>query len=693
MRSGIFCIAMLSCLSFGIKAQQADSLQMAGDVIIGRQIEHLEVLSEAGVDLGELTEGLEYLLEQPLNLNDADSKDLRRLVFLSDVQIKNLLDYRKKYGTFLSIYELRVIDGLGRNTLQKIMPFVVVAPPREKAVQSRSLLYGKHDLIFRFQRKLISSAGYREASDSVMLSKPGSFYLGDPSRLYLRYRYRVRNSFSTGFLVEKDPGEEIFNKRYGPDFYSFHISYETKGVLKNIILGDYHARFGQGLVIWSGLSFSGGSSPSSLKRYAPGLRPNTSANENAFFRGGAVTLGINSLNISMLYSLHRSDANIVFSDSNDSPEYVSSMPNSGYHRTMNELEDKDMLQLQHLGGHISYSGGRFRLGGTICHSKYGLRLERQNDPSGIFQFSGKESLTAGINFDILLRRTSIFGELAANRNGGWALLAGMIHTTDNGSIFGLLLREYKPQFQNLLAGASGRRDHNTNEKGIRISMELPLFKRLSMQASCDQYAYPWLTRGHVNMMRGQEVQVRLSYTPSMVYELSAKYKYRSSTDNSDYLQGWFDQMVRVNKHELQLVVRTAVSGSFSAKLQAAYTLTKGLEEGYESAGSLLLLDMYYHPATLPLKLTFRYALFHTDDYMSRLYAYENDLLYASSMPAYYGKGFRFYLLAKYSPARWLDTWLRFSMTCFSDRDIISSGPDEIKNNKLPEIKFQVRIKL
>jgi hypothetical protein len=89
----------------------------------------------------------------------------------------------------------------------------------------------------------------------------------------------------------------------------------------------------------------------------------------------------------------------------------------------------------------------------------------------------------------------------------------------------------------------------------------------------------------------------------------------------------------------------------------------------------------------------RYALFYTDDYSSRLFAYEHDVLYAASMPAYYGKGFRVYVLARYSPLHWLDTWFRFSLTTYSDRNTISSGPDEIIGNKLPEVKFQLRFKL
>jgi hypothetical protein len=63
------------------------------------------------------------------------------------------------------------------------------------------------------------------------------------------------------------------------------------------------------------------------------------------------------------------------------------------------------------------------------------------------------------------------------------------------------------------------------------------------------------------------------------------------------------------------------------------------------------------------------------------------------MPAYYGKGFRYYILIRYSPRKWLDAWLRFSMTNYTDRKTVGSGLEEMEGNKVPEIKVQLRIKL
>ena len=430
-------------------AQQPDSVLLTGREIISKQLEHLEEESEAGIDFSELTAGLDYFLENPLNLNEADKSELKKLVFLTDIQIKNLIDYRNKYGIFYSIYELKAIEGLGRNTLEKIMPFVVVKPVVKKSFKPRRLLRGKHELILRYQRKLGTAAGYRVPSDSLQIDKSGSFYLGDPNRYYLRYRYKLYNKISIGFLAEKDPGELFFNvpsylapsikehldRPAGFDFYSFHLGLEYLGLIRKVIVGDYHVRYGQGLVLWSGLSFSGGSDPSTLKRYAPGISPNTSVNEGLFMRGGALSMAWKRLEFSIFYSRRKTDANIVF---RDSKEEASSLPSGGYHRTLNELQDKNVMQQQHYGGHITYSHEHFRLGMTAFKTVFDIDLVRDNIPSNMFRFRGRENLNAGIDFDILLKRTNLFSELAYSINGGWAILTGLTHNTDNGSIITIL---------------------------------------------------------------------------------------------------------------------------------------------------------------------------------------------------------------------------------------------------------------
>jgi hypothetical protein len=89
-------------------------------------------------------------------------------------------------------------------------------------------------------------------------------------------------------------------------------------------------------------------------------------------------------------------------------------------------------------------------------------------------------------------------------------------------------------------------------------------------------------------------------------------------------------------------------------------------------------------------MVFYFASGNSDSYDARQYAIERDVLYAISMPAYYERGFRNFVLFRYTPHRSTDIWLRFSRTDMPDREKLSSYVDEIKGSHRTEIKIQIR---
>ena len=113
---------------------------------------------------------------------------------------------------------------------------------------------------------------------------------------------------------------------------------------------------------------------------------------------------------------------------------------------------------------------------------------------------------------------------------------------------------------------------------------------------------------------------------------------------------------------------------------------------YKGTGYLVYHDIAWRPEKGKLSVVLRYALFDTDSYDERIYAYENDVLYAFSVPAYYYKGSRFIVLLKFEPARYITLWLRFTNTYFNNIQIIGTGLDQIDSNNRSEIKVQLRIK-
>ena len=109
-------------------------------------------------------------------------------------------------------------------------------------------------------------------------------------------------------------------------------------------------------------------------------------------------------------------------------------------------------------------------------------------------------------------------------------------------------------------------------------------------------------------------------------------------------------------------------------------------------GIMFYQDSVFSPKTIPLKSQLRFVLFNTGSYDARLYAYENDMLYNYAIPAYFGKGFRTYLNVSYHISPAINLWFKLSNTSWSDREIISSGNNEIEGKNLTEVKFQVRLK-
>ncbi|MBW6537693.1 MAG: hypothetical protein K0B11_21970, partial [Mariniphaga sp.] len=132
------------------------------------------------------------------------------------------------------------------------------------------------------------------------------------------------------------------------------------------------------------------------------------------------------------------------------------------------------------------------------------------------------------------------------------------------------------------------------------------------------------------------------------------------------------------------------SDIFTLKTRLEHVFYKRLES---ENGWMVFQDMQFSPAKIPLNLAVRLAYFNTESYNSRIYAYENDLLYTFAVPAFFGKGFRTYLNLKYKISEKAEIWFKLSDTLQKGAESISSGYNEIAGNQKTEVKFQLRLKM
>ena len=135
----------------------------------------------------------------------------------------------------------------------------------------------------------------------------------------------------------------------------------------------------------------------------------------------------------------------------------------------------------------------------------------------------------------------------------------------------------------------------------------------------------------------------------------------------------------------------------SIKLNSSFTFRSRAEmvwfdkKGPEAEnGFTLYADVLYKPMMKPFSGNIRLQYFETDGYNSRLYAYENDVLYSYSIPVFYDKGYRYYLNINYDINKKITIWAKLAQTLFSARQTVGSGLDEIPGNQKTEVKLQLR---
>ncbi|MDP4187896.1 MAG: hypothetical protein Q8905_07620, partial [Bacteroidota bacterium] len=88
----------------------------------------------------------------------------------------------------------------------------------------------------------------------------------------------------------------------------------------------------------------------------------------------------------------------------------------------------------------------------------------------------------------------------------------------------------------------------------------------------------------------------------------------------------------------------------------------------------------------------RYGIFDTDGFYSCIYSFENDLRYSFSMPSVFSKGTRFYCMAKFSPLKSTDFYIKYDQTQYEQSKIIGSGPAAIDGKTKTAVRIQIIFK-
>ncbi|MBL0057511.1 MAG: helix-hairpin-helix domain-containing protein [Chitinophagaceae bacterium] len=630
---------------------------------------------------------MQQFLKDPVNLNTATAAELEELQLLNPVQVEQFLAYRKLLGPLLSPLELQAIPFWDDALIRKMQPFITVSERPDLRSLFRDRIHkGEHQLLLRVSQVLERSNGYFKTDSPSVRPYPGS-----PQKIAFSYRYQYKQLLQWGLFAEKDAGEQFLkgNQKTGFDFYSVHLAIRQIGLIKTLIIGDYTVNLGQGLIQWQSLAFSHSADAMAIKREGEVFRPYHSAGEWNFHRGIALSLRKKRWEAGLFGSYRKLDANRPSDSAGRVLDQVTSFQSSGYHRTGAEISDKGVQNQMVIGGYLRYRKPRLSLGLQAVSYRFSLPVVRSGQPYAQYDFEGDRWLNLSADYGLTYKNLHLFGELAFTRRGDWALVQGLLMSVAPSVDISFLYRKFSTAYRSFYSSAFTRSADPENESGIYAGITVRPVAFLRVDAYVDFYRHPWLKYRVDAPSGGSSYFIQAVIKTGKTWELSSRYRRQGKPLNETADGLVLPPVVSRTLQNWRIQLNTRISEPFTLRSRVEMTWYDAKKFSGET-GFLVQADLLFKPFLKPYGANARFQYFETDGYDSRIYTYENDVLYNFSVPAYDGKGLRYYININYEINKRLSAWFRYAATHYLDKTLIGSGFDEIKGRQKCEFRVQVR---
>ena len=618
----------------------------------------------------QVLDNLEYLKENPLNVNSASLKELLRIPTIDLSTALQIADYVKKVGKVFSMNELYLIKGIDKISLQKILPYLTVEtiPKNVKTeyqqTESLSLLSKfKVNVRSRIINDMQDRRGFIENK-----------YQGSKYKIYNRIKIEFNKNIQAGILTEKDAGEKSIT-----DFSAYHLAIKDFGFLNKLVLGDYNLEFGQGLALSNPYGFSkGGNSVTSVNRPDRRIIPYLSSEENQFFKGISAMVNFGNYSLTTFFSNHYLDAGI---DSGSGE--ITSLVIDGYHRTENEVAKRRNTKEIFYGGRVDYSFERLlSLGILYYHSEFNFPLQS----SSVYDLRGRKFNCYSLAYASELGNIFIFGETAWNNSISTINSFALKMSKDISTIISIRYYpvDYYPLHSSALAESSTKNEIGIYT-GINLKTGIGFFNFF-----IDQYKFPGSTYYNPLPSEGREFYLNYEVRPVRNTDLNIRYKNERKEVTGSYSEQkkLYNQLMQSIKTEFEY----NISPKIRLKTRFDYINFLISGAGLKENGLMIYQDIKIN-LNRNLSAYTRVIFFQTDSYNSRIYQYENDLPGALSSYVLFGSGLRWYALIKYELFNLIILSAKYSETLKPSEKTFGSGYQEINGNLDNRVSIQIDMKL
>lgn len=554
------------------------------------------VSSEEELDEYEV-ERLERLIAHPLRINLKTSSSLKATGLFTPYQIASLEDYRHRHGDVMSLTELAAVDGFGDAFTRRIAPFI--------SVESSG-----HTGIIRAR----DVAQEITARSGMRLNEEVSFTYA------MKYHIEVGERVTGHLAVAKSADEPA------PDSYSGILMWHFRRKAAMLAIGDFNARFGQGLALWNGMSLSGITKPSGFLKRSSFLSPSSSFTGNYAFRGICGEVTLHRFRICAMTALERYGTG------------YGAMP------AMNIT----MLCRNGQAGITHYAD--LRAGDSPFHIP---------------------DMKTSADLCFTLKGTDLFAEAAYDWvSSSVAALAGVVFRAGEDLHIASVLRYYPSDYNPSHSAAVRSSTRCSNEYGASLSGEFSIgpwirikgaegfgsqVRRVSGALGVDGACFPVPKGGErksVQIKAFTEMKISLCSALGLKIRLTERIRTWDIPFRTDIRLdcSYYSRLLLLN---LRLnAVRSSGTGILSY-----------IEAGIKGK----TVNTYI-----------RQGIFFVDSWDDRIYAYERDVPGSFNVPAFYGRGVWTALTGNWKFARWGRIYLRGALTAYPFMKEKKSGRAELK---------------
>ena len=645
---------------------------------------HPEILMDEILDMDEgrtsanyddAIQELQERIKEPLNLNNITQEQLQQFPFLTDLQIENILAYLYIHGEMKSVYELQLVKDMDWQTIRYLSPFVCVNPvEKEESLPSLRDLYihGRHEASTCWNVPFYRSKGYKDK------------YMGPPFYHSLRYAYHYNDKIYAGFCGEKDKGEPFgaLHNRKGYDSYSAYVLLKDMGKWKTLALGDYRISFGQGLVVSQDFLLGKSTYFSTIIRRGNAIRKHSSTDELNFFRGLAASYCFSKqLCLTSFLSYRHYDGTLK-------GDTISSIHESGLHRTQKEADDRNALGIFTVGSNLNYTRDSYHVDITGLYYQLNHPYEPAFREYNKYSLHGSSFYNIGTDYSCRLHRITLSGEFALGKRGV-ATVNRLSYSPSQGYHFLLLHRYYAHNYWSYYAHSFSDGTGVQNENGWFLAADIVPFRRFSFFGALDLISFPGWKYRVSKPSKATDAIFRCTYIPQSKTEMDLSCRYRRRERDVSGSKG--KDTRPTHQYLFRYRLRETLSPYLKLKMSAdCHTFQ---QKGFDKrCGYQFTQTVEYVCKRLPLQLIFQGSYFHTDDYDTRVYIYERSQLYSFYIPSYQYTGLRMSLRLQGTIGRHLLFIVHGGQTHYYHQDSFGSGDDEVKGNRKTDLLLQMRVK-